>query len=250
MKLASIEHTIQTLYRRGDVVEIRAIRLDGGKPITSIGRYPYGSQIVGILESFDQDPVGFNLYICLNPVTLPPRVLCGSHFAADRSQIARRRWMLLDGDPRRDFIRDESGQPVVYPKIDKDGQPLLNPDGASQVEYRRHKVATEEECHAAFVVMSRVRDYLLERGFPQVILACSGNGWHVLVLVDLANDAPSKRLIEGVQATVRGLFSTAEVDVQTFSDANRITRCYGSLNRKGREAPNRSYRRSGVLEEE
>ncbi len=247
MQLASIDHTIKTFYRPGDVVEVRAIRLDGGKPITSIGRYPFGAQIVKVLEDFDRDPAAFNLYLVLNPVTLPPRPLCGSALAANMQQISRRRWFLLDADPRRDYIRNEDGQPVEFPELDAQGRSILDEYGKPRVKYRRHKVANDEEWNVALAVMLRVRDYLLDQGFPQVLLASSGNGVHILVFCDLPNDAPSKRLIEGVQARVRELFTCAEVDVQTFSDSNRLTRAYGSLNRKGVEAPNRSYRRSGVL---
>jgi hypothetical protein len=169
--LCSLPQTLTTLYQRDDDVEVRAFSPAGER---SIGRYPRSQQLLEVLEAFDRDPTGYDLYIVLNPIliseNLPYRPLCGSSFAARWQQVARRRWFLLDGDPIRDYIREDQRQPILYPVLDADGAPLLE-DGQPVLEPHRHKVATEAEWQATYDLMALVRQYLVGLGFEKVEFA-------------------------------------------------------------------------------
>jgi hypothetical protein len=56
--------------------------------------------------------------------------------------------------------------------------------------------------------------------------------------------------VKTVQQQISREFSNDRVVVECFADADRITRAYGTLNRKGVEDPGRGllHRRSGLLE--
>jgi hypothetical protein len=114
---------------------------------------------------------------------------------------------------------------------------------------RRHKIATDAEYARVLALMQQVKAYLLERGFTTVLLASSGNGVHLLCRVDMPNTPEAKRLIRATQWHIADKFKADGVDLQCFCYADRLVRCYGSLNRKGIESIGRTRRRSGIIYE-
>ena len=90
--------------------------------------------------------------------------------------------------------------------------------------------------------------WLDDQGYTNIILASTGNGCHLLVPCELPNDKESKELICKVQRVVAKLFSTDEVEVECFPDANRLVRGYGTVNRKGHETAKLKYRMSGLID--
>jgi hypothetical protein len=208
--MREFEKTIRTLYVPGDRIEVRAWNKWGTK---SVGRYPFGKNLVQTLEDFDADESGYDLYLMLNPTALDLRPLCGTCNGSLKHDVPFRRWFLLDGDP-----------------------------------IRSDPIATDEQHEVTIDVMRRAKDYLLSRGFDQVVLASSGNGCHALVRIDAPNDQDTERLVRATQLLVSRRFSTPNVKIETFCDADRIVRCYGSLNRKGPPTSGHRYRRSCILE--
>jgi hypothetical protein len=193
------------------MVEVRALHREL-PPI--VGRIPYGDGLQHVLETYDE--LGdYDLYYVLNPVSLPPSQLKEFNFGAKKHDIPWRRWFLLDADP-----------------------------------VRTHKIATQEQFEAARKAMSKAKDWLESRGWSTLVAACSGNGCHLIVPCDLPNDEESERLVKTVQHAVSRQFSTDHVVIECFPDSDRITRAYGTLNRKGVEDPARGvfHRRSGVIE--
>lgn len=136
---------------------------------------------------------------------------------AEDGDIARRRWILIDID---------AGQP-----------PETN---------------SNNDEHAATLAMAKaVMEYLQAHGFPAPALADSGNGHHVLVRVDLANDKESMTLVRRFLNTLAhefdGKFGTAIIDQGMFN-AGRITKAYGTKVYKGPQTFDRPRRWSRVLE--
>ncbi|MFO0892408.1 MAG: hypothetical protein U0790_25115 [Isosphaeraceae bacterium] len=87
-------------------------------------------------------------------------------------------------------------------------------------------------------------------GWPEPILADSGNGWHLLYHVDLPAD--DKGLVAAVLKAVSARHSTELVKVDTtVGNASRICKLYGTLARRaktpptGRTAAPGSWRRPG-----
>lgn len=164
-----------------------------------------------------------SVWMTLNPVR--PELLAracnrieerAEHTTAD-DQILKRCWTLLDFDPVR-----ISG------------------------------VSSTDEEHALAIAMARdCRTWLCEEGIPKEasILADSGNGAHLLVRVDLPNDAASRTLVERLIRSVAAHFSTDGVEVDlTTGNASRLCKVYGTFARKGDSTRDRPHRLARLLE--
>lgn len=243
MSRERIVAAVKAIYQKGDVIEIRTFGSD-----KFIGRFPYGMKLINAIVTADEE-LGFDVYICLNPTTLESTFKLGSDVGTKKEDVIYRRWFLLDGDPIRDFIRDESGEPIKYPVIDKKTGLQVIKDGVPLTTTKRHKIATDAEWQAAFEAMTKARAWLLSRGWAEneVIIASSGNGVHLLVRCDLPNTPEAEHLIKATQRAVAGLFSSDQVEIECFSDADRIVRAYGTRNMKGTETAERKHRWSGLL---
>ena len=138
----------------------------------------------------------------------------GKGSATPDKDILRRLWLLIDADPRR-----VSGIP-----------------------------ATDNEKRFAWETINRVRDYLLNTGWPEGILADSANGYHYLQRIDLPNDEDCRKLIEDVLKALDFLFGDANVSIDTsVYNAARITKAYGTTPHKGDGSEDRPHRPSRLL---
>lgn len=162
------------------------------------------------------------VYITINPVN--PALLARSdnkvkpraeNTTADKD-VVRRTWLPVDLDAKR-------------------------PTGIS---------STDSEHEAAIARAREVIAYLELIGVPaeSMVLADSGNGAHVLVRIDLSNDADSTTLCQNALKTLDLKFSDdkAAVDL-TLYNAARILKLYGTLVCKGENTADRPHRLSHVL---
>lgn len=209
--MRDIRKALDLLFRPGDIVEVRALH---PPEVPAVGRIPYGDGLEHVLETYDKWG-DYDLYYVLNPVSLPASHMKEYNFGAKKHDVPHRRWFLLDGDP-----------------------------------VRASKIATEEQFDAARDAMLRAKAWLESRGWSNIVAASSGNGCHLVVPCDLPNTKESEHLVKTVQHAVSQQFSNEHVLIECFPDADRITRAYGTLNRKGEEDPARGlvHRRSGIIE--
>ncbi|NLA39108.1 MAG: hypothetical protein GX882_06975, partial [Methanomicrobiales archaeon] len=108
--------------------------------------------------------------------------------------------------------------------------------------------STDAEHAAAIDAAGRIAGYLAGQGFPEPLIADSGNGAHLLYRIDLANDEAATGLVKGVLATLNALFSSDVITVDTANhNAARIWKLYGTVSRKGDFTPERPHRRSGII---
>ena len=98
------------------------------------------------------------------------------------------------------------------------------------------------------VVAQNILEYLRTAGWKAPIVALSGNGIHLLYRVDLPADEASTDLVRKCLRALAERFRTDNVaiDRQVF-DLPRLTRMYGTVNRKGPSTPERPQRRSRLL---
>ena len=135
----------------------------------------------------------------------------GNDTASD-ADVTRRRWILLDFDPKR--IANVS--------------------------------STDEEKARAFALLIIVRRFLDAAGWPEPIVADSGNGWHLLYRVDLPADDGG--IVERILKVLAKRFDTEAVTVDTsVFNAGRICKLYGSVSKKGDHTPQRPWRRSKIV---
>lgn len=214
------------LYRRlvapDQVVELRAVGVQrgAGRPHVEAGFFDAGHLEDLAKAALALTGAARGVYFTLNP--LEPALLarrCNRTAWANEGELAKdrdvlaRRWLLVDADPVRD--------------------PLVSSTAAEKAE--------------AEAVALGVREHLRGRGWPDPVLADSGNGYHLLYRVDLpaADGGQVERLLRALAAR----FDTARVKIdQTVHNPARVCKLPGTLARKGDSTPDRPHRRARIVE--
>src|SRR5215471_8614249 len=194
------------------VHEVRMFRPNG----VAVG---YFDNLDDALRAVETEPSLYKAcYVTLNPVRLPATIpvnsqsLTPSKNSAGDTDIERRVRLLVDLDAPR-------------------------PAGTN---------ATEAEKQGARDQAEGVRAYLKTRGWPEPMLADSGNGWHLNYRIDLPNDANATALVKGVLEHLKNIFPM--VDTANIN-ASRVCKLYGGWARKGEHSDVRPHRKSAVIEQ-
>jgi hypothetical protein len=208
-----LERFVDLLWRPGDVREVR-IPTPGR---TDSGYFDEPAALISAVRPLDGRE---NVYLTLNPVSpallarAANRIKQRSRTTTGDTQIIERRWLPIDIDPQR-------------------------PSDIS---------ASEEEREAALEVTRQVWTYLNGLGWPEPVVAMSGNGYWMFYPVELPNDAESTALVAGVLAHLAAKFSSPVVSIDTtVSNASRIVALIGMLKVKGDATADRPHRRSSLL---
>lgn len=108
--------------------------------------------------------------------------------------------------------------------------------------------STDEELKAAYDRGLQIVEYLRDMSFPAPVMACSGNGIHLLYAIALMNNPENERLIENSLKALATLFNDdkVEVDTSVFNPA-RISKLYGTKAQKGSDTQNRPHRMSRII---
>jgi len=213
--IGEMRRTAAALFEPGAVYEVRAFNEVGW---TRSGYFDDHELL--IRAAADLDAQGWQVYVTLNPVDAALLARAANRVkdrpkntTADRD-IIRRKWLLVDLDPVR-------------------------PSGVS---------ATDEEKAACCLRAEEVRGYLQEKGWPEPVMADSGNGFHLLYRTNLPNDQKSTELVKGALETLAFQFDDDQVAIdRAVHNAARIVRLYGSTTRKGDDTKERPHRRSKLL---
>jgi hypothetical protein len=108
--------------------------------------------------------------------------------------------------------------------------------------------STEEEHARAREKAEEIQAYLSERGFPEPIMASSGNGYHLLFYLDILNTAENVTLLQDCLAALDFRFSTDKVQVdRTTFNPSRIVKLYGTKACKGDDTTERPHRWSKII---
>lgn len=205
------------LARPGDVFELRALSKRNGKQQITAGFFDDMAALArAAVERSGRDD---GIYITLNPVhpgllsRLPANRVhqVGNGESTSDRDIVVRRHLLIDVDPVR-------------------------PAG----------ISSDDAEHVASIDLAiRMRDELAVLGWPEPILADSGNGAHLVYAIDLPRD--DGKLVERVLAQLSKRYSTPElkVDEKVFNPA-RISKIYGTLTRKGESTAARPHRIAAI----
>lgn len=206
-----IDAGITTLFESGQVVELR-IPNAGGKGTVS-GYFDDFNKLKAEIGKCNGKAEG--IYYTLNPVN--PALLARScnhtkerakNTTADRD-ILKRVWLLIDVDPQR-------------------------PAGVS---------STNDEKELAGDRTRAIREWLRVRGWPEPLVADSGNGYHLLYRIDLPNDKINATLVKDCLSALAGRFDdeVVKVDTSVYNPA-RIIKAYGTLAAKGDNTQDRPHR--------
>lgn len=217
--------TRKVLFKPGDTIELRV--LGTGKKKIHSGYFRDWEKLAEKANIFDTNDK-HNSYVVLN--TIDPSAYARSPEAMQKpsddpvstanQNIIERRWLYVDLDPVR-----ASGV-------------------ASSDE--EHELALAKAQYIALEMNNRL-------GWPMPIIADSGNGAHLLWSISIPNRtnaelAEGTRLIESVLGAFATMFNDERIKVDTKVDnAARISRLYGTVNRKGSNIPERPWRLSKII---
>jgi hypothetical protein len=216
-RIEQVHRFLSMVFTPDEIVEIRA--LSKGFPMIRLFRDKHHAARAAITLN---DKYERNVYFCLNPIAgdssvallhaidQPKNDQCIQ--GAKDTSIACRRLYLIDVDPRR-------------------------PCGAA---------STDEELAAAREVATKVKAFLTQLKWPDPIELCSGNGIHLLYRGD--GCSPHSDSWRFALKYISERFSNDKAHVDTVvTNAARISRLPGGVNRKGNETPERPHRMAHVI---
>lgn len=108
--------------------------------------------------------------------------------------------------------------------------------------------STDAQLEAAHDMAVKVYEYMANIGFKPPIVAKSGNGWHLVYKIDLANTEKNVELIKNCLKTLDFIFSDAAVSIDTsVFNPSRICKLYGTWACKGADTEETPFRLSAIV---
>lgn len=241
-QLEDIIRGAKTLFKHGQLVEVR-LMLKGGK---MRGLYfDDHEQMAEVVRRLDGHPQLQSIYCIFNPVSpklLGQRAACACE-RCQRAPIAKN----PTAQGAEQTINGPSQHLTANEEIDSLNWLFIDVDTIRAPGFE-HEPSTREEKLAAREVANNVLRYLTdEKGWPQPLLADSGNGYHILCKINMFNTQPSIDMLVDVLKALAAKFNSgaAKIDDSVFNAA-RLTRFYGTTTRKGTGTPDRPYRRNKI----
>jgi len=223
LSVPQVARGIRTLHEQGSTFEVRIPdcppRSGRGRRFTASGCFRDADVAAQAVVQFDELYRPPGIYVTLNPIdpALYSRAadrieIYAKHTTSD-ADIIRRRWLLFDLDPVR-------------------------PSGIC---------ASDEERRRACRFAADLEDDLSEHLPGRPLIQCSGNGFYLLHGVDLPNTDESTSLVKRIYAAAiertKDLAAFHHTNIDTMcSNAARIVRIAGTVNRKGDDTPERPWR--------
>ena len=217
-----IIHALRLWFQAGDVFEVRvldAVSADYRREHIESGYFDY-EHISAVPEALKRLLSFRGVYVTVNPVN--PDLLAravnrlrpaGRNPTTADTDIVRRRWLLIDCDPRR----------------------------ASGVS------SSNAEHESALAKAREIRDGLSSLGWPDPIMTDSGNGAQLMYRIDLP--ATDGGLVQKcTNAFALAADDAVSIDTSVHNPA-RIWRLPGTMNCKGDSIPERPHRMARILEE-
>lgn len=210
----AITNTLDTIMASGDVVEVRILKTPKG---TISGYYNDYKKLSTDVAKY----VGkHDIYFTINPTKDELLARCNNRLAEYAKQTT------TDNDIKQ----------LHHILID------IDPIRASGIS------STDAEKKAAMQIIKEIVKDLVSEEFPKPVVADSGNGYHLLLPIDLENSAENVAIIKEFLTTLDFLYSNeqAQVDVTTYNPS-RIVKLYGTTACKGDNTPDRPHRDSKIL---
>jgi len=228
---SEVARFLSVLVPPSDVFEVRApkcLERRGTTYTSTMSGYFTHSAIetaAGLIAELDESALAPGVYVTLNPVKADLLARAANRLkrrapetTAD-SDIVARRWLLIDVDPVR-------------------------PSGVS---------ATDEELELARQRATAIYVFLATLGWPQPVVAMSGNGYHLLYRIDPPVDDGD--LVRRVLVAIADHFDDDRVRIdRSVHNPARITKVIGTMARKGDDLAGsegitaRPHRRSKLID--
>jgi len=199
--VTEIKRALDVLFQPGDVLELRALDV-GGK--VHAGYFSDFDRLANEAARLSSQAAG--VYVVLNQVNrellarAQNRITVGPKNLTLDADITGRRWLPIDADAKC-------------------------PSGIS---------STDAEHEAALGTTKAIKAYLIERGFPvdSILTGDSGNGAHILIRVDLPNDAEAEAIVKACLKALAAKFDSSQVSIDlSVFNAARIWKLPGEKDR-------------------
>lgn len=215
----TIRAGLQALVSPGSVFEVRIPKYKY-KSRTEAGYFDSIDHAAQAIARYDTQKETKGIYVTLNPcdpsllARACNRIEPNMETTTNDSQIARRTRFLIDCDPVR----------------------------ASGIS------STDAQFQAAQERAEAVQAWLTAAGWPEPLVAESGNGAHRIYGLDLPNDEEHTILLQRCLQAVAARFNDDIVTIDTgVFNAARISKVYGTMTRKGDSTTDRPHRRSVLI---
>lgn len=107
--------------------------------------------------------------------------------------------------------------------------------------------STDEELACSDEKANEVVEYLSGIGFPLPLVACSGNGYHLLYRIDLPRSPENDLVVKTILYALDKKFSNDKTGIDVVNcNPSRIFKLYGTWARKGDNTPERPHRLSFI----
>lgn len=213
-----VRKAITIFQEPGKTFEVRILGGSSGRKEVISGYFRDADTMLEKLKTIDMR--GRSVYMTLNSVMEEcfAREQCQRFVknpaTTQDTEITAFRWLFVDLDPVR-------------------------PTGISSTDAELQKAADLEKS---------VLSYLLDIGFAEPVRAMSGNGYHLLFRIDVANDQPGRSVVARCLKNLAALFNTDAVKIDTTnSNPARICKLHGTLAQKGSNTSDRPHRMSCIL---
>lgn len=210
----NILDNLKLIRKPNELLEVRILKTQKG---TISGYYNNYSKVTQDITPY----IGkYDIYFSLNPV------------AKDLVARSANRLTLY----AKNTTSDQDIEKISYILID------LDPVRSAGIS------STDDEKKHAHQKAKDIFDFLATHGWPNPIIADSGNGYHLLYCVDLANTKDNREKLKTLLVTLDQLFSDdkTHVDTTTFNPS-RIVKLYGTKACKGDSIKERPHRWSKII---
>lgn len=209
-----VKKQLSSLINAGEVIEVRIIGTPEG--VVS-GYYDNLDKLEGDLYRYNGN---YNVFFTMNKLndsvdSVNRNVLSSYSINTTKDKdISKRRYVLIDVDPER-------------------------PTGCS---------STDDEHEYSLKKAMTIESDLRKFGFGPMITCDSGNGYHLLIPVDMENTKEVTKLVHDFlkKLSIKYNDAVAKVDITTYNAA-RIIKLYGTKAVKGNHTEERPHRVSGIV---
>ena len=207
------------ILTHGACIEVRVFDKSGN---VAAGYFDSADAAVNAVQKI---PPGVFINATMNPVPLD--------FLARGRNVMRGNWKMVKAG-----IADEEVFPLRTITDDDIATERLFVIDVDPERHPKDISSTDSELAAARNVADNVRSFLRERGIDS-LLACSGNGWHIHILLPQAPfDEARNQLRIAVLNFISEKFSTAAAKIDTcIANPSRVIKCIGTVACKGDNVP-------------
>ena len=109
--------------------------------------------------------------------------------------------------------------------------------------------STDEQIEMARILCGKIMHFLANVGFEKPVIGFSGNGYHLLYKIHMANTPDIKKLLDMSLKTLNMLFADdyIDVDMKNFNPS-RVCKLYGTRAQKGIDSQTAPHRMSRILQ--